>query len=94
MKRTIALVVTIAVLIPGAAIASANSSQSSYGSADIHSVVSSQTTAASPSASSVSSASAGSLPFTGLDVGALAVGGIVLLGAGVAVRRLSAVDRS
>ena len=37
-------------------------------------------------------ASAGSLPFTGLDVGFLAAGGVVLLGAGLLVRRVSSTD--
>ena len=34
-------------------------------------------------------ASAGSLPFTGLDVGLMAAGGLLLLGFGLAMRRLS-----
>ncbi len=96
MKRIVALVISIAMLIPGAAVASANSTQSSYGQNDVHSVVSPRTTANSGTnsagAPSTSPASTGSLPFTGLDVGALAVGGIVLLGAGVVVRRMSAAD--
>jgi hypothetical protein len=89
MKRIVALLICIAVLIPGAATALANSSQSSYGQSDVQSVSGSRASASSPSANS---ASTGSLPFTGLDVGALAVGGIVLLGAGIAVRRMSAAD--
>jgi hypothetical protein len=36
-----------------------------------------------------SSAAAGTLPFTGLDVGLLVAGGGLLLGAGLVVRRLS-----
>jgi hypothetical protein len=90
MKRIVALLISIAVLIPGAATASANSSQGSYGQNQVQSVTSSQQTATSPSSNS---ASTGSLPFTGLDVGALAIGGIVLLGAGVVVRRMSASDK-
>ncbi|HET8976702.1 MAG TPA: hypothetical protein VFN87_01000 [Solirubrobacteraceae bacterium] len=39
--------------------------------------------------STVSSTSASTLPFTGLDVGLLVVGGSVLLGAGLLVRRFS-----
>jgi hypothetical protein len=37
--------------------------------------------------------STGSLPFTGLDLGALGAGAVVLLGAGVALRRFSASSR-
>jgi hypothetical protein len=91
MKRIVALLICIAVLIPGAATALANSSQSSYGQSDVQSVSGSRSSAAS--SPSTNSASTGSLPFTGLDVGALAVGGIVLLGAGIAVRRMSAPDK-
>jgi hypothetical protein len=35
-----------------------------------------------------------SLPFTGLDLGALAAGAIVLLGAGIVLRRASATSRT
>ena len=37
----------------------------------------------------VETTSGGSLPFTGLDLGLLAVGGIVLVGVGVGLRRVA-----
>jgi hypothetical protein len=94
MKRIVALLTSLAILAPGAAVASANSSQSAYGNQGVKNV---ENTATSPAGGSVSPTSAaraesstGSLPFTGLDLGALAAGGVVLLGAGLVVRRLSA----
>ncbi|MGN6188754.1 MAG: hypothetical protein ACTHOE_07635 [Conexibacter sp.] len=37
----------------------------------------------------VNSSNSGSLPFTGLDIGLLAVGGIALVGVGVGLRRFA-----
>lgn len=95
MKRTVALIASFAMLIPGAAVASANSTSSSYGQHDVQSVIATRTpaTTAAVTTTTSSATSAGSLPFTGLDIGALALGGVMLLGAGVAVRRMSATDK-
>jgi hypothetical protein len=122
MKRTVALLTCLALIIPGAAVASANSTNGSYGQSGVHNVSASKTpcttasgsggssTGSSGSASGSSSSgsmngancadtgpiaatSTGSLPFTGLDLAALAAGGAVLLGAGMVLRRYSAANR-
>jgi hypothetical protein len=97
MKRIVALMASFAMLVPGAAVASANSTSSSYGQHDVQSVIATRspatTVAATTNSSSNNTSAAGSLPFTGLDIGALALGGVVLLGAGVAVRRMSATSK-
>jgi hypothetical protein len=122
MKRTVALLTCLALMIPGAAVASANSTNDSYGQSGVHNVSASKNacangagsssgTAGSGSSSSGSAGassgsasgancadtgpisattSTGSLPFTGLDLGALGAGAAVLLGAGVLLRRFSA----
>ncbi len=81
MKRIVALIVGMALLVPSAAFASGSSTCQSY----------------NPQLCSVSSNTAkrmvgstpSTLPFTGLDVLLLAAGGGALLGAGLVVRRLS-----
>jgi hypothetical protein len=84
MKRIATLIATVALLaLPSAAFASGSSTCQSYNQQLCN--VASNTTAASPT----STASAGTLPFTGLDVGLLVAGGGVLLTAGLVVRRLS-----
>jgi hypothetical protein len=115
MKRTVALLTCLALIIPGAAVASANSTSGSYGQSGVHNVSASKnpcTTASGSGGSSSSgtgsssngancadtgpisaSTSTGSLPFTGLDLAALAAGGAVLLGAGMVLRRFSANNR-
>lgn len=107
MKRIVVLLVAIAALVPGAAIASANSTSCSYGQCTVHHVIhtrhSPTTTSRGPDSPCPScqvdsnsatkptvEADSGSLPFTGLDIGALAAGAVVLIGAGLFVRRLTA----
>jgi hypothetical protein len=108
MKRTVALLTCMALMIPGAAVASANSTTSNYGhhtgvksvTSSRHSGPSSSTTPSTGPSTSVSPTTAatttqtGSLPFTGLDVGGLAAGAVLLLGSGLALRRVSAKNRS
>lgn len=108
MKRTVALLTCVALMIPGAAVASANSTQSGYGHPAVKNVTASRsnktncTTGSGSSSSSSGSqcvsatttTAAGSLPFTGLDLGALSVGAVVLLGAGIMLRRASATSRT
>jgi hypothetical protein len=103
MKRTVALLTCLALMIPGAAVASANATGSGYGHPAVKSVTSTHHSSPSSSPSSsptVSATSAtgttqtGSLPFTGLDVGGLAAGAVLLLGAGLMLRRVSATNRS
>lgn len=99
MKRTVALLTCMALMIPGAAVASANSTGSGYGHPAVKNVTASRNTSPS-SSSSTSPTSAtetsqtGSLPFTGLDVGGLAAGAVLLLGAGLVLRRVSATNRT
>ncbi len=108
MKRIAALTVSLALLIPGAAVASANGGATgqSYGQAKVKQVdhakasrsPSAKTTAPAAAtkspgvvnaANATTTTSAGSLPFTGLDLGALGGGAVLLLGAGMVLRRAS-----
>jgi hypothetical protein len=109
MKRTVALLTCMALMIPGAAIASANSTTANYGHSAVKNVTASRNNCSSGSGSSGSSSSSssgsgkcvsatettqtGQLPFTGLDLGALAAGAVLLLGAGIVLRRASATNR-
>ena len=80
MKRLAAVTVSVAALAAPAA-ASANATCESYG-------------VGLPCTSHVeASAGSGSLPFTGLDLGALGGGGLILLGSGAILRRLATMDR-
>jgi hypothetical protein len=86
MKRIVILVATVALLaLPGAAFASGSSTCQSYNAqlCNVASNTNSRTTA------TTATNTASTLPFTGLDVGLLIVGGGALLGAGLLVRRLS-----
>ena len=92
-------------IVPASALASGNSTNQQYGGtvqsvqnknasrSPKTSATSPSTAATSPStvanATATRSASTGSLPFTGLDVGGLAAGAVVLLGAGLMLRRAS-----
>jgi hypothetical protein len=82
MKRIVILVVAIGLLmVPSAALAQSSTCQA-YNPQTCES--------SSESSSAVTTTTdAGTLPFTGLDVALLAVGGGALLGAGFVVRRLS-----
>ena len=100
MKRIAAtLSVSIALLaLPGIALANGSSTGQGYS----HSIQSVQDTGASrgpanatssavsPAGATATTVNASTLPFTGLDVGGLALGGVVLVAAGFAVRRMSA----
>jgi hypothetical protein len=92
MKRIVMLAAIIGALaVPGAAFASGSSTCQSY-NAQLCTVVGSgtaNTTAVQATTTSTTTSSASTLPFTGLDVGLLVVGGAVLLGAGLVVRRFS-----
>jgi hypothetical protein len=87
MKRIVTLIASLALLVGPSAAFAASSTCQSYNAqlCQVASNTASRTTATSPT----STTSAGTLPFTGLDVGFLVVGGGVLLGAGLVVRRLS-----
>jgi hypothetical protein len=110
MKRTVALLTCLALMIPGAAVASANSTTANYGHSAVKNVTASRNTCTNGSGTAGSSSSSssgsgsgtcvsatettqtGSLPFTGLDLGALAAGAVLLLGAGIVLRRVSATN--
>jgi hypothetical protein len=111
MKRTVTLLTCLALMIPGAAVASANSTTANYGPhSAVKNVTASRNACSSGSGSSGSSSSGsssgsstcvsattttqtGALPFTGLDLGALAAGAVLLLGTGLVLRRASATNR-
>ncbi len=80
MRRIATLVASIALIVPSTALAQSSSSTCQAYNPQLCSVSSS---------SSPHTSSAGTLPFTGLDVALLAVGGGTLLGAGLVVRRMS-----
>jgi hypothetical protein len=92
MKRIATIIIGLALLLPSAALASGSSTCQSY-NPQLCSVASNSAAQNSgtgnSSNGSPSTASASTLPFTGLDVVLLAVGGGTLLGAGLVVRRLS-----
>jgi len=79
MKRIATLAAGIALMAPGTALAESSSTCEAYNPQTCNSITPQSTTTTSD----------GTLPFTGLDVALLAVGGGTLLGAGVVVRRLS-----
>jgi len=80
MKPIAALVLTIALMVPATALASGGSTCQGYGSQTCNVVTTTQSTGATHS---------GSLPFTGLDVVLLLVGGCTLIGTGLVVRALT-----
>jgi hypothetical protein len=84
MKRIAMVIIGLALLLPSTALASGSSTCQTYNGA-LCSVASNSAAQTTPTTSTASS----TLPFTGLDVVLLAVGGGTLLGAGVVVRRLS-----
>jgi hypothetical protein len=84
MKVIVTLIVGLALMLPGSALAASSTCQS-Y-SPQLCSVASNSATAATTTTSTTTQST---LPFTGLDVVLLAVGGGSLLGAGLVVRRLS-----
>lgn len=98
MKRIVALVVGVALMlaVPSVALATGGSTCASYNGQTCN--VASNTASRSPASTAADTANtteaanastASTLPFTGLDVVFLAVGGGVLLGAGLVVRRIS-----
>jgi hypothetical protein len=90
MKRiaTLVVVVIIVMMVPGSALAQSSSTCQAY-NPELCSVSGESSSSVSAANSGSSSSSSGTLPFTGLDVALLAIGGGGLLGAGLVVRRLS-----
>jgi hypothetical protein len=83
MKRFVALLIGMMLILPSAAWAEGGSTCQSYNPqlCSVQSNTASKTTTTTTTSST--------LPFTGLDVVLLAAGGATLLGAGLVVRRLS-----
>jgi hypothetical protein len=100
MKRIVVTAVAVFALLalPSADFATGSSTCSSYNPQLCQIVnngnANTPSTGATPSsgttAAPTTTQSSGSLPFTGLDLGLLAAGGAVLIGAGLAARKLSA----
>jgi hypothetical protein len=89
MKRFVALIIGMMLILPSAAFAEGGSTCQSYNPqlCSVQSNTASRTTPATTTTTTTTSSS--TLPFTGLDVVLLAAGGGTLLGAGIVVRRLS-----
>jgi hypothetical protein len=94
MKRIVVTAVAVFALLalPSAAFATGSSTCSSYNPQLCQIVNSGNVNTPSSGTTDVptTTQSSGSLPFTGLDLGLLAAGGAVLIGAGLAARKLSA----
>jgi hypothetical protein len=80
MKRIAALVLTIAVVIPATALGAGSSTCQAYNA---------QTCNQGTTAPATEATNSGSLPFTGLDVVLLVIGGGTLVGTGLVVRVLA-----
>jgi hypothetical protein len=86
MKRFVALLIGMMLILPSAAFAEGGSTCQSY-NPQLCSVQSNTASRTTPTTTTTTTTS--TLPFTGLDVVLLAAGGATLLGAGLVVRRLS-----
>jgi len=95
MKRIATISAVLALLaIPSSALAQSSSTCQAYSNqtCSVSAISQGQGPTGSTlpvSSTTTSTTSAGSLPFTGLDLGLLVIGGASLLGAGVFARRLS-----
>lgn len=93
IKRTFAVVLAIALLVPAAALA--QSSNEGYGGPNnvVAGIEDDNTPTDGGSSSTApvveSSDDSGSLPFTGADLGVLLAAGAILLGLGLGLRRLT-----
>ena len=85
VKRVLTILMAVSVL----ALAPAASAQSSLGYGPGGKVTQTATSQSSPAVQTKSEESGG-LPFTGLDVGLVALAGIALVAVGVGIRRLQA----
>jgi hypothetical protein len=86
MKRFAMVLIGLALLLPGTALAQSSSTCQAY-NPQLCDVNGTTTTRTDGTASDGSAAA--TLPFTGLDVALLLAGGSALMGAGLVVRRLS-----
>ena len=92
MKRIATLAAGIALMLPASAMAAPSSTCQAYNPQICQTTASCSSSGGSSNNTGTTASSneaGGGLPFTGLDVALIAVGGGTLVGAGVAVRRLS-----
>ncbi len=99
MKRIATIIVGLALLVPSTALAQTNATCQGYSQkvcnvSDLNqnqgpSSTSSPSNAVNAASNTTTGTSSSSLPFTGLDLGLLVVGGAALLGTGLVVRRAS-----
>lgn len=92
MKRIALLAVGVALMLPAMALASGSPTCQAYNpqlcSVNANKVTATPTVSGTTAATTATTA-ASTLPFTGLNVGLLVVGGGALLGAGFVMRRFS-----
>ena len=94
MKRLLTLIIglTLALSLLGGTVASASSTCQAYNTQTCQNGTSTTVTTTptdSETPTATATATSSTLPFTGLDIGVLLVGGVALLGAGLVVRRIS-----
>lgn len=90
--------VTPAAAAPNSAVAGATANDNGVAGANDNGVAGARTSGSYPSGAGASPSGpsapqtlgSGSLPFTGMDIGLLVMGGVLLLGVGIVVRRFSA----
>lgn len=82
-KLTLLVMLLVALAVPPAASAQGSCNANGYSN-----VAGIQPNGTNP-ACTVTTASSGNLPFTGLDLGIVLVAGVLLLGSGLVLRRLS-----
>ena len=88
-RSAVVLLMALALALPASALAQGGSTCQAYNPQLCAVAGQTQAKPDGTSAGGTAGGTAGALPFTGLDVGLLAVGGCVLLGGGMIVRRLS-----
>jgi hypothetical protein len=88
MRRIAILAIGVALMLPAMALASGSPTCQAY-NPQLCSVNSSKVTTTPTNSGTTATTAASTLPFTGLNVGLLVVGGGALLGAGFVMRRFS-----
>ena len=90
MKRIATLTAAIALMLPGSALAATNSSTcQAYNPQTCFVTDSPSANTPATTAANTTTNSSATLPFTGMDVGLIAVGGATLVGGGLVLRRFT-----